>query len=148
MNIIDTIKESAIKQIVSGIFGILLLLIGLIYPDIIPGIFRYIIQNLSKEALLKITSLAILLSILLAGLSFTIYLKYKPRLTAKCGVLWDKNKEAHCPACKSPLSESTFYNAPANMHHFYKCINCDKEITLKHNGKNILLDEALKLLNS
>lgn len=146
MKIIDTIKESTIKQIVSGIFGILILLIGLIFPDIIPGIFRYLIQNLSKEALIRITSLAILLSVLLFGLSLLLYLKSRKQLTPKCGILWDRNKEPYCPACEKPLSEYHFSYIPADPYYEFTCIQCDKNIRLMHNSKPISLEEAQKLL--
>jgi len=147
LNIIDTVKELSTKYLISSLFGLSLLLLGILYQDLFPIIYPEVIRKLPKEVFLKMTTLAILLVVLSSILSLLFYLKSKVKLIPKCGVLWDKNKEAHCPSCQSPLSEGTFYNAPANMHYFYKCIKCDKKITLKHGGKNIILDEAHKLLN-
>lgn len=148
MKITDTIKESATKCILSAIFGLLGILIGSLYSEIIPILLPTIIQELPKSILLKMLTLAILLFFLSFAWSFAIYSKYKTRLTPKCGVLWDKNKEAHCPACEKPLSEYCFVNIPSNPHYKFKCIQCDRDILLMHDSKPISLLEAQKLLKS
>ena len=104
MKIIDTIKEHTIKYFLSALFGLLILLIGLIYQDVLLVIYPEVIQKLPKEVFLKITTVAIILFALSSALSFIFYLKLKNELIPKFGVLWDKNKEAYCPACRIPLS--------------------------------------------
>lgn len=143
MNIIDTLKESAIKQLISSIFGVLILLIGSLYLDIIPKIFQYLIPNVSKEAILKIGTLAILLFFLSTALSIILYCKLKNKLKPNFGVHWDKDKEPYCPTCKNLLSKYYF-----NKKTALKCNAC-KEITIKlfdDNGKELSLDEAIELL--
>lgn len=144
MKIIDTIKESATKYTLSAIFGILILLIGAIYQDLLPILYPEVIQNLPKEVFLKITTLAILLFVLSSVLSLFYYLKSRTKLIPKCGILWDKNKEPYCTACEKPLSEYYF----SDPYYGFRCIQCDKDIRLMHDTKPISLPEAQKLLKS
>lgn len=142
MNIIDTLKESAIKQLISSIFGVLILLIGSLYLDIIPKIFQYLIPNVSKEAILKIGTLAILLFFLSTALSIILYCKLKNKLKPNFGVLWDKNKNAFCPACKIHISSYDKKIPPS-----FFCCNCDKSLPLvTKTGKSITLEKAIELL--
>jgi len=148
MKIIETIKECIAKYLVSAIFGVLILLIGAIYQDVLPTVYPEAVQKLPKEVFLKITTLAIILSLISLALLLAVYLHYRKNLIPKCGVLWDKNKEAYCPACQTLLSQGTFYNSTADKFYHYKCIKCDNTIRLMYEGKDILLDEAKKLLQS
>jgi hypothetical protein len=148
MKLIDTIKESGTKLLLSAIFGVLGILIGSLYSDVIPIVLPIVIQELPKTVLLKMLSVAILLFSLSILASLFIYFQYKPKLITKFGVLWDKNKEAYCPSCQTPLSEGTHFNSAADNYYYFKCFKCKIPIRLKHNGKNILLDEAQKLLKS
>lgn len=148
MKIIDTLKESITKYFLSAILGVLILLIGAIYQDVLPTVYPELVQKLPKEVFLKITTLAIILFVLSLALSLAVYLHYRKSLIPKCGVLWDKNKEAYCPACQTLLSQGTIFNSATQKSYHYECIKCNKRISLKYNGKYILLDEAQKLLKS
>jgi hypothetical protein len=146
MKFIDTIKEASIKYWLSAIFAVLILLIGSIYQDVIPLIYPEIIQKLSKEVFLKITTLAIILFFLSIFVALFIYLHYRPKLKTKFGILWDKNKEAYCPACRNPLSAYFPYRFDSTTVKAFKCIKCDKYIPITHNSKIIDLDDAKKML--
>ncbi len=149
MKIIDTIKESSTKYLLSSLFGLLILLLGAIYQDILPIIYPEVIQKLPKEVFIKITTLAILLFVLSSVLSFIFYLKLKNKLIPKFGVLWDKNKEAYCPACRIPLSHYVTWkpdNPEATSIKAFQCVGCDKQISITHNADVIELDEARKML--
>ncbi len=148
MKIIDTIKESTTKHILSAIFLVLGILIGSLFSETIPTLLPIIVQESSKSALLKMLSLAILLFFLSIAWSFIVYFEYRAKLTPKCGVLWDKNKEAHCPACDNLLSEYYVIQTSSIRHYKFKCIQCNKEIFLMYNGDPISLFEAQKLLKS
>ena len=144
MKIMDIIKENSIKLILSGLFAILVFLAGSIYHDLSLTFLQTILESISKQLLLKLFLMAIIGIVLISVLALYFYLKSKTKLIPKCGVLWDKNKEPHCPACEKPLSEGYF----SNPYYEFKCIQCGSYIRLMHNAKPISLNEAQKLLNS
>lgn len=147
MKIIEKIKEATIIQILSAMLGVLLLLIGSIYLEALPLILPSIVQQLPKTLLLKLLILAIVLFVLSVALSLTIYLKYlklKTKLIPKFGVLWDKNKEAYCPACEISLSEYQEQDNPPIYE--FTCVKCNAHIRLMHIGKSISLEDAQKIL--
>jgi hypothetical protein len=149
MKIIDIIIESSTKYFLSFLFGLLILLIGAIYQDILPILYPEVIQKLPKEVFLKITTLAILLFVLSSVLSFIFYIKLKNKLIPKFGVLWDKNKETYCPACRIPLSHYVTWKSdnPKDIGmKAFECTRCDKRIFLAHNGDVIELDDARNML--
>ena len=117
---------------------------GSLYSDIIPKISQYLIPNASKEVLLKITTLATILFALSVALSLVIYLKYRKKLIPKLGVLWDKNKEAYCPACEIVLSEYQEQDDPPIYE--FTCVKCNAHIRLMNFGKSISLSDAQKFL--
>lgn len=146
MEIIDTIKESSTKYFLSSLFGLLILLIGAIYQDILPILYPEIIQKLPKEVFLKITTLAILLFVLSSVLSFIFYLKLKNKLTPKFGVVWDKGKEPYCPNCEKPLKKYTF-ELDGNITAGIDCAKCNKSFKLiTDEGERLTLPEAKTLL--
>lgn len=140
MKVIEKIKEATIIQIISALFGVLILLIGSIYSEALPLILPAIIQQLPKTILLKITTLAIALSVLSIALTFVVYFKFKKNLIPKFGVLWDKNKEAYCPACQIILSE--YHEQEDPPFYEFKCVKCGSYIRLMHFGKSISLVNA------
>lgn len=91
---------------------------------------------------------AILLFLLSILAALFIYLHYRPKLVPKFGVLWDKNKEAYCPACRNPLSAYLPYkfSEKSLTTKAFWCIKCDKYIYLTHNADVIELDDAKKML--
>jgi len=146
MKIIDTIKEHTIKYFLSALFGLLILLIGLIYQDVLLVIYPEVIQKLPKEVFLKITIVAIILFVLSSVLSLIFYLKLKNKLIPKFGVLWDKKGEAYCPSCEIILSE--YHEQTSPLICSFTCVKCHTNIRLNNLGKSISLLDAQKLLNS
>jgi hypothetical protein len=145
MKIIDTIKESTITLLLSAIFGLLGILIGSLYSEIIPIVLPIIIQELPKSVLLKMLTTAILLFFLSIAAAFAIYLKYKPRFIPKCGVLWDKKKEAYCPACEIILSE--YWEQESPPFYGFRCKKCGADIRLMHQGKSISMSDVQKMIS-
>jgi len=144
MKIIDNIKEATVIQILSAMLGVLILLIGSIYSEVLPLLFPTIVQQLPKTLLLKLLTLAITLFVLSLALSLAVYLKLKRKLIPKFGVLWDRNKEAYCPACEIVLSE---YNEQGDPPIYeFRCIKCNSYIRLMHLGKSISMTNAQQLL--
>jgi hypothetical protein len=64
-------------------------------------------------------------------------------LTLKYGIYWDKNKNSHCPSCKTPVIYGEYYVGGTG----YKCIPCKKVYPLADNlGNKLTPDQALSLL--
>ena len=143
-NIIDNIIESATKYLISAIIGFLGLLIGTLFPTTFQKIFPTIVEKVPKAVLFQLLLVAIILFVLSLFLTLVIYLKYRTKLIPKCGVLWDKNKEAYCPACKTVLSEYSEQETPPIYE--FRCINCNSDIRLSYYGKPISLNDAQKLI--
>jgi hypothetical protein len=152
MKIIEHIKSESIKYLVSALFGLLILLIGLIYQDALLVIYPEVIQKLPKEVFLKITTLAILLFFLSSILALYFYLQYKNKLVPKFGIYWSKDKEPHCPACKGLMSREMPMKYNNTEYTAFVCLKCypSPKITdfvgLNHNGSFITRSEAIKLL--
>lgn len=145
---IDKIKESIPSLLLSGILAILGFAFGAIYSEITPIFLQTILQPISKLLLLKLFFAATLIVFLLFVLSCYFYLKSRTKLIPKCGVLWSKEKDPYCPACQIPMSEYSIHNSSPNDIYQMSCKKCGAYIRLMHNGKNISLEDAQKLLNS
>jgi hypothetical protein len=103
---------------------------------------KYCLETIDQ---LKPSIILLLLVVLLLGLTvvilFSCQFNKNIKLKPKFGVLWDKDKEPHCPACQSPLSQAVFGgNVDLN------CIKCNQTIWLTDNNKDINLEEARELL--
>ena len=149
MKIMDTIKENSIKLLLSGLFGVLGFLIGSMYHEIPPTFLQTILEPISKLLLLKLLIAATIGIVLVTALALYFYLQSRDKLVPKFGVLWDKNKEAYCPACRIPLSHYVTWrpeHPEATRTKAFQCIKCDKQIHIIHNTDNIELDDARKML--
>jgi uncharacterized protein YqhQ len=147
LKITESIKESTTKYLLSIILGVLGLLIGSIYSDLIPVILPSIIQQLPKAVLLKMLTLALILFFLSLALSWVIYLQLKTKFKPKFGVVWDKSKEPYCPACEKPLTKYTLQNHDKIIAKGLRCAKCGVHFTLiTDEGEKISLIEAKKLL--
>jgi hypothetical protein len=70
--------------------------------------------------ILTIAITAILLYLIMFASYIVLYLKYRNKLVLKCGVLWDRKNNPHCPSCNKPLQSHSYCS--------YQCIACDKYI--------------------
>jgi hypothetical protein len=149
MKIKDNILSESIKQLVSAISAILILLTYSLYSDLIPIIAQQIIPNVSKQVLLKITTLATVLFFLSVVLSFVFYLKLRNKLVPRFGAKWDKSKQPYCPTCESLLTRySAYKNDDGQIKYFYfYCMKCKESVYIKDESANHLtIQDAQKQL--
>lgn len=144
MKITENIIESTIKYLPSAIFGFFGLLIGSLYSEALPIILPAVIQQMPKTLLLKLLMVATILFVLSFLVSCAMYFKLKKKLIPKFGVLWDKNKEAYCPACEIVLSEYHEQDDPPIYE--LSCVKCNAHIRLMYFGKPISLKNAQELI--
>jgi hypothetical protein len=68
-------------------------------------------------------------------------------LTLKFGIYWDKNKQPHCPTCKTPLSRyKEEQSASGNFSAYFLCPKCRLPIYLQNDEAPITLQQAKKQL--
>ena len=106
------------------------------------------LQNqLSKTPTIRWVATLVLSTLLLSLYYLNIYRAFRNKLTPKFGVLWDKNKEAYCPACQIPLSDyREFKNSSNKISYVFHCMKCDKMIPITNNGAALKLEEARNML--
>ena len=148
------IRQTIVSVVVIGalsVYGGLLLLSN--------AVLNYSIQLLTMSTPLWATILLILLGYIY------IYLKLQKikslitssqrtlsqdnlnNLTLKFGIYWDKNKQAHCPTCKTPLSQyKEEQRASGNFYSYFICPKCRLPVYLQNDEAPITIQQAIKHL--
>lgn len=148
MNINDIIKKLPFA-IATPIMLHLTILLGITQLDRLDVVFPYLALLRVGNPLSTTVITLSLLYLLMVASYILLYLKYRDKLIPKFGVLWDKNKEAYCPACRNPLSHYVTWasESPGALStKAFECVKCDKRIMITHNGDVIELDDARKML--
>jgi hypothetical protein len=145
MKFTETITSTTITLLLTSLSGLFGILLGSIYSEIVPIILPTLTQQLPITVLLKILSVAIILFFLSVVLTIFVYLNYKPKYKARFGILWDKDKQAYCPSCKTLLSNyQPFVHSSVKTSYMYNCIKCDRMIPINDKGMPITLEDAIK----
>jgi hypothetical protein len=131
----------ALQKIQDGFFEhlgstIVLSIVGLLswlFLSLAPAVAPVLRQHLSVDVLLAVLGVSVLLN---AGLLFVvIYLRESESpLRLKFGILWDKDKNPHCPVCKrAGLQYGEWSFQPG-----YLCNPCNKTFALAdESGKDL-----------
>ncbi len=135
----DIIKETFSKPVAILIALHLAVLSGILAIGPLES-YPALKQMGDKLPILSISAWAILLYLMLLASYVILSLKYKDKFKPKFGILWDKNKEPYCPACKTLLSG---YTEEPPDHFFFWCHHCKTNVFIYH-GKGIPLSEAKK----
>ncbi len=138
--LIEKIIENSINILITLIVSLIVLAGSQILPLILPSI----LEQIPSKILLTLLTLSILINLILV--SFIIYSHFKNKLIPKFGLLWDKNKEAYCPACETLLSEYFAWDSSPEKEYGFMCLKCKQRIYLTHKGKPFSLEEAQKQL--
>jgi hypothetical protein len=104
----------------------------LVHPDLL--------KMYESMPTLSISTTLALSCLLWAASYIFLILKNRDKFKPKFGILWDKNKEPYCPACKTLLSG---YTEEPPDHFFFWCHHCKTNVFIYH-GKGIRLSEARK----
>ena len=139
----ETLTDKALTLWIGAVGTLLLLVGGVILDAALPTLSSPVFQKL----LLPLLGLSVLanMGLIVSVWSLTKQQKLRPRF----GILWDSKKEAHCPACRTPLSVygQRFVDIGHEKYWGWHCTKCDKPIGLQdESGKNIQLEEARKQL--
>lgn len=122
-------------------------LIGWLSLEIAPAVLPAIEKSVPTKVLLAILLLSAFLNIALAAAIAIIVRRLaskKTDLKLKYGILWDKEKNPHCPVCKNA---GLHYNEWNYGELGYRCNSCNQVFGLKDaTGKDIKPADAVKSL--
>lgn len=142
---------SSIKKIQDGFFEhigtaaalVVTGLIGWLALEVAPIFAPAVESALHTKVLLAILSLSIIVNIVLATTTWRLASK-RHNLRLKYGILWDNDKNPHCPVCKNAGLNYNEWNYGALG---YLCNSCGKVYGLKDSaGKDIKPDDAIAKL--
>lgn len=125
MSFLDKLQESLAQRVAEGVWiGLSALVLWCAYqlsPAVLPAI-----ENVSKEALAGLLLASIMTNAVLAVICWRVSRPAVLRL--KYGVYWDREKNPHCPACKTPVCGYSEYTM-ARVKGYY-CKACSEVIPL------------------
>ena len=99
MSLIDKFKEGFWSHIGSACAAALTVLLGWMFYQIAPALLPAIEAATSLRVVLAILLLSVLLNIVLVVVIWR--LSRPSNLKLKFGILWDREKNPHCPSCKN-----------------------------------------------
>jgi len=138
------LKEHAAAMLLSALAALFVSILSEISREVGPLVLDTLSRSVSPTALLRLLSMCLLT--MMIEMSFVIYLilKLKTKLKPRFGMLWDREKNPHCPACQSLLAD--LGNCAIGSIRF-KCLKCNQGIMLVNDkGSIIELDKAKSLL--
>jgi len=135
---LEKLKEQFLAHLLlTVIFPSLLLFVGTVWtlsPILIDPLWKQVpvptLQRIWCTSLLSI----------LALVTYIFYLRRKEsqKLRLYSGLYWDRNANAYCPGCKSPL---TGYTVSDSGHHL-GCVKCTAVALRDNQGGNLPLKDA------
>jgi len=140
----EKIQENIVQAFIGAISGLVIVIAGYFGPFVIP-----IFVSIPNNILLASLALSVLINI---GLLF--YLSHLSQtqmenFIKRFGVLWDKDHQPHCPACKNLLSgyEETLGGTLKTKRGRFTCINCNRPVEMStDHGSFISFSQAKEQL--
>jgi hypothetical protein len=143
MSAIEKIKNGFLEHLGTACAAAVTTLVGWTFYQITPLVIPAIESGISVRVLLAIVLLSLLLNLVLAILCW--HLAKPKRLKLRYGILWDKDGNPHCPACKNPgVNYGVYQGRPS-----YNCRPCNHVIHLADaNGKAVTPEQAIASLKA
>jgi len=139
------VKEKIEESIFQILFGAIAGLLAIIATHIVSLVLP-VLASIPNNVLLALLALSLLINI---GLWFyTLHLSKQlknlqdTKFNIGFGVLWDKDREPHCPVCKNLLSAYEEKRIKNKIRGELTCINCNKTIPLSDQDGFYRLDDA------
>lgn len=147
--IMDKAKETILKYAPQILIPLLLFLIVNTLKTVGGELLLFALPQISKISLAKLLVLFGITILIESALFFHLLNKYINKLNPKYGILWDKNKNAFCPVCKTHMSTYEENYKPVYSDKGFPafiCNNCKEYFPLNtKTGKPITLKEIIKL---
>lgn len=125
MSFIDKIKESIISRAAESVAASITILLAWVAYQVTPAILPAIETALSKKVILALLLLSLVLNIIF--FLFVRATSKKELFKLKYGIYWDKDKNPHCPSCKTPVAAYGSYQTGGTG---YYCKPCKKVFAL------------------
>lgn len=141
---LEKVKEKVTENLITIIFTVVTFLIAGTVFELAPLILPILETEAAQKSLLKIIALLVVLLFIESG--YILYLRHeqKSRFKTHYGIKWDSNLTPYCIACETAL---TGYGHYRNFGWGFKCIKCDRTLSLRDDsGRNIELSEAKDLI--
>jgi hypothetical protein len=138
MKITEYLREHTAQAIVVGLSAA----IGTSLTVLVRGVWRPLVEHVFPRIdTSELLWLVLLLCLTIATLVVILLSQREPKMKARFGVYWDKQKNPRCPACESPLVMQRPFA--------FICQQCKKEAWIelrKESGERINLEDAQKLI--
>lgn len=142
MSAFEKVQDGFFEHIGSAVALAVTGLIGWLSLQLAPIIAPAIKTSLPVEIVLAILGLSLFLNMALAIVIWRLK-PNQPSLNLKYGILWDKDKNPHCPVCKHGGLNYNEWNYQIG----YFCNSCDKVFGLTDaSGNNIKRADAVATL--
>lgn len=146
MNLIAELIKQIRENLVKAVIALILLLLGVIWAAVPSETWDRVSAAIPKPALWAGTGILALGLVLSFAYIFHLRNKSKPKEKFAFGAYWDAAKNPLCPACKTPLVQST-----RNLLYVLdldgvvpppkpvpQCVKCDRVISLHDDDGNSL----------
>ena len=141
MTALSKVKDGFLAHIGSACAAAVVTLLAWIFYQFTPVIVPAIESGVSLRIILAILLLSVILNIALAFICWRI--SRPAELKLRFGILWDKEKNPHCPVCRNAGVRFGVYNAKPS----YFCNPCGKVYNIADSAGNSLTpEEALARL--
>lgn len=124
MSVADKLKEAVLSRAVEASAASITVLLGWAVAEIAPALLPSIEAVATKKLLVSLLGLSLLLNLALLTLVWLLSKRQQFRL--KYGIYWDKDKNPHCPSCKTPVAAYSNYQSGKG----YYCKPCKKVFPL------------------
>lgn len=141
MQLLEKLKEAVLSRAVEASAASMLVIAGFLANDIVLPLLPYIESAVSKKSMLSLLALSLFANIALLALIFL--LTRRSQFVLKYGIYWDKDKNPHCPSCKTPVATYNEYSSGKG----YFCKPCKKLFPLADaSGNDISPEQAINEL--
>jgi hypothetical protein len=140
---LEKLKELLLKHTTELLGGLLTLLFGTIFWQIIPLLLSPLWTRLSPPTLQRILGLSLLSIVALLAYILTLRYKLKTKLKIKFNLFWDKHANPFCPACQALLTNYGLHGYGATNPTLI-CIRCHQAVAIRDDTAKFMPLETAK----
>lgn len=125
MKALDRLKDALAERAAEAVSASLTVVLAWAAYQVAPIILSAIEDGVSKRVLLALLVTSAALNVVFLAVAW--YSSKGDSLRLKYGVYWDRQRNPHCPACKTPISSYGDYDFSGRG---YYCKPCNKVFPL------------------
>ena len=145
----DTAIEKAREHIVLGLFGLITLLLLVIYQAVPASTWGKVSELVPKRVLWALIALELIVIGLQAGFALDTWRQKKPKAITAFNIHWDSDFNQLCPMCDIHLPITDRIQISTGTYEMFGCPKCRTLFQLYDDfGHRILLIDAKSQLKS